>query len=101
LRWLGFTGEAVAAMAHLAIGRGFARSWAMRGRTFAPGRIEQVHDLIKFFRANPQALMLLLICLILGLGTFIAVMFGLVSSGSTTTTGQPEGIVVLLHAMGA
>jgi len=86
--------------------RGFAVDPAQRGAGLCeaglpPGTIERVHDLVKFFRANPQALMLLLICLILGLGTFIAVMFGLVSSGSTTTTGQPEGIVVLFHAMGA
>ena len=37
-------------------------------------------------------LVLLIICLVLGLGTFLAVMFGLVSSGSTTTTGFPEGV---------
>jgi hypothetical protein len=38
-------------------------------------------------------LVLLIICLVLGLGAFLAVMFGLVSSGSTTTTGFPEGVV--------
>jgi hypothetical protein len=44
-------------------------------------------------RANPQLLALLIICLVLGLGAFLAVMFGLVSSGSTTTTGFPEGVI--------
>ena len=56
-----------------------------------------VHDLVKFFRTNPQALALLLICLILGLGTALVVIFGIVSSGSTTTTGAPDGLVALLH----
>jgi hypothetical protein len=52
-----------------------------------------VHEVVKFLRANPQLLVLLIICLVLGLGTFLAVMFGLVSSGSTTTTGFPEGVI--------
>jgi hypothetical protein len=56
-----------------------------------------VHDVIKFFRANPQALALLVVCLILGLGTFLVVMFGLISAGSTTTTGEPEGLISVLR----
>jgi hypothetical protein len=59
-----------------------------------------VHELVRFFRANPQVLVLLLICLILGLGTAIVVLFGIVSSGSTTTTGQPEGLL-LIHLVAA
>ncbi len=43
--------------------------------------------LSRFFRANPQALILLIICVVLGLGTFLAVVFGLASSGSRTTSG--------------
>jgi H+/gluconate symporter-like permease len=63
----------------------------------AAGTIDSVvHDVIKFFRANPQVLALVLICLILGLGTFLAVMFGLISSGSTTTNGEPSGLVTAL-----
>lgn len=58
-----------------------------------------MHDLVKFFRANPQVLMLFLICLILGLGTALIVIFGIVSSGSTTTTGAPEGLVTLLQVV--
>ncbi len=46
-----------------------------------------------FFRANPQVLILLLICLVLGLGTFLAVAFGIVSSGSTTTDGYSSGTI--------
>ena len=58
-----------------------------------------MHDLVKFFRANPQALLLLLICLILGLGTAIVVLFGIASSGSTTTNGYPEGFMTLLRVV--
>jgi hypothetical protein len=47
-----------------------------------------------FFRANPQVLILLLICLVLGIGTFLAVVFGLASSGSTTPSGEPSGGVI-------
>jgi hypothetical protein len=58
-----------------------------------------MHDVVKFFRANPQALALLVICLILGLGTFIAVMVALITAGSTTTTGEPDGLISLLHVL--
>ncbi len=43
--------------------------------------------------------MLLAICIVLGLGTFIAVVYGLVSSGSTTTSGQPSDAIFGLHAL--
>jgi hypothetical protein len=52
-----------------------------------------MHGVAKFFRANPQVLALVIICLVLGLGAFLAVMFGLISSGSTTTTGVPVGVI--------
>ncbi len=57
-----------------------------------------MHDLRKFFRQNPQALVLLLVCLILGLGTFLIVIFGIVSSRSGTDTGEPSGSIMLLTA---
>jgi uncharacterized transporter YbjL len=51
-----------------------------------------VHDLRRFFRENPQVLVLLLICLILGLGTFFAVVFGLIAAGKNAqVTGEPSG----------
>ena len=50
-----------------------------------------------FFRENPQVLVLLVICLVLGLGTFLAVVFGIVSAGSTTPTGEPSGLVAIAH----
>ncbi len=35
----------------------------------------------KYFRANPQVFVLFLVCVVLGLGTFIAVLVALVQSG--------------------
>jgi hypothetical protein len=58
-----------------------------------------VHDLVKYFRANPQVLALLIVCIVLGLGTFLVVMYGLISSGSTTTTGEPEGVIAALRVL--
>lgn len=43
--------------------------------------------------------MLLVVCLVLGLGTLLAVVYGLVSSGSTTTSGQPSDVIFGLHAL--
>jgi hypothetical protein len=48
---------------------------------------------VRYMRANPQVLALLVICVVLGLGTFVAVLFGLVSSGSDVTTGDPSGVI--------
>ena len=55
-----------------------------------------MQDVKNFFRANPQVLVLLVISLVLGLGTFLAVIFGLLSAGSVTTNGEPSGVVALL-----
>jgi hypothetical protein len=47
-----------------------------------------------FFRENPQVLVLLVICVVLGLGTFIAVVIGLVGAGSSATpSGEPSGVI--------
>jgi hypothetical protein len=54
--------------------------------------------LAAFLKANPQVLILLIICVVLGLGTFVAVLFGVASSGSTTGPGYPNGVI--LAAMG-
>jgi hypothetical protein len=59
-----------------------------------------MHDVVKYFRANPQVFALLVICLVLGLGTFLIVMFGLISANSTTTTGEPSGVIAALHLVG-
>ena len=63
------------------------------------GQFECVHDVVKFFRANPQVLLLLVICLVLGLGTALIVLFGIVSAGSTRTTGQPEGLITAFQLL--
>jgi hypothetical protein len=53
-----------------------------------------MHDLRRFFKANPQVLVLLIICVVLGLGTFLAVVFGVVTSKTPTTpSGEPTGRV--------
>ena len=52
----------------------------------------RMQDLRRFFKANPQVLVLLIICLVLGLGTFLAVVFGVVTSKNpTTASGEPSG----------
>lgn len=56
-----------------------------------------MHGVIKFFRANPQALVLLIICVVLGLGTFIAVLVALATAGSDQTTGEPSGLILAAH----
>ena len=52
-----------------------------------------VSSMKAFFKANPQVLILLIICVVLGLGTFLAVLFGVASSGSTTSDGYSSGAV--------
>lgn len=58
-----------------------------------------MRDVIAFFRANPQVLVLLVICLVLGIGTFLAVVFGLISAGNERTTGEPSGVIALIEAL--
>jgi hypothetical protein len=58
-----------------------------------------VDEMRAFFRANPQVLVLLIICLILGLGTFLAVVFGLITAGSTKSSGEPSGVIAALGAL--
>jgi hypothetical protein len=52
-----------------------------------------------FFRANPQVLVLVILCLVLGLGTFLVVVFGLLTAGSSRTTGEPSGAIAVLSAL--
>jgi hypothetical protein len=49
----------------------------------------------KYFRANPQVFILFLVCVVLGLGTFIAVVIALVQSGTTTPSGEPSGLIAI------
>jgi hypothetical protein len=64
-----------------------------------PGADRRPHPVAAFFRANPQVLALLVICLVLGIGTFVAVLFGLVAAGSDQTTGEPSGLILGAHAI--
>jgi len=58
-----------------------------------------MQDVRNFFRANPQALVLLIICIVLGFGAFIAVIIGLLTAGSSTTTGEPSGVIAALQLL--
>ncbi|HEY1523306.1 MAG TPA: hypothetical protein VGF70_09865 [Solirubrobacteraceae bacterium] len=53
-----------------------------------------MQPLVAFFRKNPQVFVLLVICLVLGIATFIAVVVGLISTGSTKVTGEPIGVIL-------
>jgi hypothetical protein len=53
-----------------------------------------MHQLVAFFRKNPQVFVLLVICLVLGVVTFLAVVIGLIGSGTTRVTGEPVGAIV-------
>lgn len=59
-----------------------------------------MRQLRQFFRENPQVLVLLIICLVLGIGTFLAVIFGLVGAGTTRVTGEPSGVIALTLVLG-
>ncbi len=58
--------------------------------------LRAVRGLIAYFRENPQVFVLLVVCVVLGLGTFIAVIISLIASGNTQTTGEPSGVISFL-----
>ena len=68
-----------------------------RGDGTPPAPRSAPHPVASFFRANPQVFVLLIVCLVLGLGTFLAVLFGLVTAGSDQTTGEPSGAILGAH----
>ena len=59
------------------------------------------HPVVSYFRANPQVLVLLIVCVVLGLGTFIAVLISLATAGSDQTTGEPSGAILGARAIRA
>jgi hypothetical protein len=59
----------------------------------------RVRGVATFLRENPQVLILLIICVVLGLGTFVVVLLGVASSGSTTTNGYPQDVILGAHAL--
>ena len=57
-----------------------------------------MRDARRYLRANPQVFALLVICVLLGLGTFIAVLVSVATSGGHAT-GDPGGSSLgILHA---
>lgn len=60
-----------------------------------------MHGIVEFFRRNPQALALLIICLLLGIGTFIAVVISIAGSSNHTGPGYPNGAISALQALTA
>ena len=58
-----------------------------------------MRKLADFFRRNPQALVLLIICVVLGIGTFIAILIAIASSSNHTGPGYPSGAVTPLRAL--
>jgi hypothetical protein len=60
-----------------------------------------VREVRTFLKANPQVVVLLVVVLVLGIGTFIAVILGLFAAGSMTTNGEPSGTLwALASALG-
>jgi hypothetical protein len=53
-----------------------------------------MQQIVAFFRKNPQVFVLMMICLVLGIVTFLAVLVGLISSGSTKVNGEPSGVIL-------
>ena len=63
-----------------------------------PGAGSAAHAVRAFLRANPQVAVLLVVCLVLGIGTFVAVLIALATAGSDQTTGEPSGAILGAHA---
>ena len=55
-----------------------------------------MRSVVDYFLANPQVFVLLVICVVLGFGTFIAVVIALATS-SGQTTGEPCGAILRLR----
>ncbi len=54
-----------------------------------------MRGMARFFRTNPQALVLLIICVVLGVGTFVAVLIALSQHSSGSLNGEPSGLIVV------
>jgi hypothetical protein len=53
----------------------------------------------KFLRDNPQAFLLLVICIVLGIGTFIAVLISLGQNPNGSLNGEPSGVIALAGSL--
>lgn len=60
-----------------------------------------MRNIVEFFRRNPQALALLIICVVLGVGTFIAVLISIAGSSTHNGPGYPNGAVTGFQALAA
>jgi hypothetical protein len=84
-------------------GRGSTAGAAGQGARRLPrpvhDSIRTMQQLLEYFRKNPQVLVLLIICVVLGIGTFLAVVISLISSGSTKISGEPSGAIALASAL--
>ena len=69
-----------------------------RAERAAVARCAQVANVREFFRNNPQALVLLIITVVFGVGAFVAVIIALATAGSSTTDGEPSDAIWMLHA---
>ncbi|MFZ0042708.1 MAG: hypothetical protein WAK93_15465 [Solirubrobacteraceae bacterium] len=58
-----------------------------------------MRPLVDYFKANPQAFVLLVICVVLGLGTFIAVLIAIAGSGGVQQTGEPSDAISAFTAL--
>jgi hypothetical protein len=58
-----------------------------------------MRDIVQFLRANPQATILLAICLVLGLGTLIALVIGILTTGPKAASSNSDAGVVLLYRL--
>ena len=52
-----------------------------------------MQDLKTYLRKNPQVLVLLVICVVLGIGTFLAVIISLITASPGVQTGEPSGSI--------
>ncbi len=59
----------------------------------AQGARHTMRDVRKFLRDNPQVVVLLVVCLVLGIGTFVVVVISLITANPGTQTGEPSGSI--------
>ncbi|MDQ2761097.1 MAG: hypothetical protein M3Y17_11895 [Actinomycetota bacterium] len=58
-----------------------------------------MRKIAELLRANPQLALLLAITIVLGVGTFLAVVLSLAGSGHGAVAGQPSGSIGVFQTM--
>ncbi|MGI8715061.1 MAG: hypothetical protein ACR2NR_18135 [Solirubrobacteraceae bacterium] len=61
--------------------------------------MHSVQGLIRYLRSNPQSFVLLVICVVLGLGTFVAVLIAIAGSSNGMPSGEPSGFIWALTSV--